>query len=205
MARLKELALNFELGMRLGCVGCTLVRAVFCCLSCSPHTPTHHRLTDRDLIVKTIEKARASEPYRVFLEAHMEIKSVVVRVSGKSKLGKNDLWPMKSILPRLQGHELRNLYIGVKVMVIAFDLLTKTDVEMVCSAPLTYIVLSARGFLASDHLNPPHPPHTLHSWTPMTKSCSTARTSSPSLRKHRSPDAESEPPPPLSLSPPKIF
>eukprot|EP01061_Rhynchopus_euleeides_P028793 TRINITY_DN4694_c0_g1_i1.p1 TRINITY_DN4694_c0_g1~~TRINITY_DN4694_c0_g1_i1.p1 ORF type:complete len:943 (+),score=380.87 TRINITY_DN4694_c0_g1_i1:137-2830(+) len=85
---------------------------------------------DRDLIVKTTERAKASAPYKVFLEAHMEIKAVVVRVSGKSRLGKSDLWPMKQILPRLQPHELRNLYTGVKMMVVAFDLLKVSDLNM---------------------------------------------------------------------------
>ena len=62
----------------------------------------------------------------------MEIKAVVVRVSGRSKLGKDDLWPMKLILPKLQPHELRNLYQGVKIMVISFDLLKVSDLRVVC-------------------------------------------------------------------------
>eukprot|EP01064_Diplonema_japonicum_P005315 TRINITY_DN13587_c0_g1_i1.p1 TRINITY_DN13587_c0_g1~~TRINITY_DN13587_c0_g1_i1.p1 ORF type:complete len:894 (+),score=151.93 TRINITY_DN13587_c0_g1_i1:87-2684(+) len=85
---------------------------------------------DRDLIMKVTEKCRASHASKVFLEAHMEIKAVVVRVSGQSALGKDDLWPLDYVLPRLQSHELRKLYIGVKIMVIAFDILTQTDMAL---------------------------------------------------------------------------
>ncbi|KAJ9448365.1 hypothetical protein DIPPA_30992 [Diplonema papillatum] len=85
---------------------------------------------DRDMIKKITEKCKVGKPFRVFLEAHMEIKSVVVRLSGISDLGIRDLWPMKIILAKVAPHELRKLHAGVKTMVIAFDMLTQTDMEL---------------------------------------------------------------------------
>ena len=94
---------------------------------------------DRNLITKITEKCRATEPYKVFLEAHMEIKSVIVRQSGVSCLGKDDLWPMDRVLTKLQSHEFRQLYVGVKIMVITFDIITMTDLARVC---YLYLLLS---------------------------------------------------------------
>eukprot|EP01060_Flectonema_neradi_P034456 TRINITY_DN604_c1_g3_i2.p1 TRINITY_DN604_c1_g3~~TRINITY_DN604_c1_g3_i2.p1 ORF type:complete len:859 (+),score=135.37 TRINITY_DN604_c1_g3_i2:323-2578(+) len=84
---------------------------------------------DRNLIIKVTEKCKSTEPYKVFLEAHMEIKAVIVKQSGVSSLGKDDLWPMERVLSKLQSHEYRQLYVGVKIMVITFDIITMSDLD----------------------------------------------------------------------------
>eukprot|EP01063_Lacrimia_lanifica_P005964 TRINITY_DN13594_c0_g2_i1.p1 TRINITY_DN13594_c0_g2~~TRINITY_DN13594_c0_g2_i1.p1 ORF type:complete len:857 (+),score=284.89 TRINITY_DN13594_c0_g2_i1:43-2613(+) len=83
---------------------------------------------DRALILKVTDKAKAASAARTFLESHMEIKGMVVRNSGQSKLGTDDLWPMEKVKRKLRDHEWRQIVIAVKVMVSAYDLLTRRDI-----------------------------------------------------------------------------
>eukprot|EP01062_Namystynia_karyoxenos_P030746 TRINITY_DN2289_c7_g1_i1.p1 TRINITY_DN2289_c7_g1~~TRINITY_DN2289_c7_g1_i1.p1 ORF type:complete len:888 (+),score=276.90 TRINITY_DN2289_c7_g1_i1:79-2742(+) len=100
MNRLKEVALNF----------------------CGDHE--HINKIERRLAGKgeSLEK--------IFREAHIEIKTQVVQCSGQPELPVTAEWPVRAIIGKIPGFQLRRIHTAIKTMVIAFDHMTKLRLEL---------------------------------------------------------------------------
>lgn len=79
-------------------------------------------------------------------------------MSGQSHLDPGEVWPVKRILHKIPGFELRKIYAAIKTMVIAYDRMTKlqlaqmtTDDEIVINSEnlLTLYMQSATAVRAT--------------------------------------------------------
>jgi hypothetical protein len=111
---------------------------------------------DASLIAQLRDKAKSVPVTKLFLEAHQQVKRVVVEVTGKPHLaGATEPWPLTAQkLGAVPGHQWSVVLNAIKTMIVAFDLMDRatrdtlnSDQEIVTNAP--WLLQMAQ--LSNDH------------------------------------------------------
>jgi len=97
---------------------------------------------DYTLITQIKDKGRTVPLSKVFLEAHQQVKRVVVEVTKKPHLPVDEEWPMTpALLGKIPSHQMTALLSAIKTMIVTFDMMDRqtresmnTDQEIVVNA-----------------------------------------------------------------------
>mgnify|MGYP001616399316 CR=1 FL=1 len=83
---------------------------------------------DYVFICKTTEKSKSIAASKMFLEAHLAVKRIVVQLTRQVHLLPSQVWPLTySGIRKMPGHAVESVLAALKAMIVTFDVMTPDD------------------------------------------------------------------------------